>query len=55
MLQKALIKHARLYVQGNNIAVWDKIKMWDPELDPSSAGKKYPISMTWTVGLELGF
>lgn len=55
LLQKALIKHARLYVQGNNIAVWDKIKMWDPELDPSSAGKKYPISMTWTVGLELGF
>lgn len=55
MLQKALIKNARLYVQGNNIAVWDKIKMWDPELGTAGSGSKYPISMTWTVGLELGF
>ena len=54
-LQKALIKNARLYVQGNNIAVWDHIKMWDPELGSAGGGSKYPISMTWTVGLELGF
>jgi len=55
MLQKAFIKNARIYVQGNNIAVWDDIKMWDPELGTAGSGAKYPINMTWTVGLELSF
>lgn len=54
-LQRHLVKKARIYVQGNNIAVWDDIKMWDPELGAASGGQKYPINMTWTVGLELGF
>lgn len=54
LLRKLAFKQARIYVQGNNVAVWDKIKMWDPEL--GSAGiTKYPINMTWTIGLELGF
>lgn len=55
MLQKGKIRNARLYVQGNNLAIWDHVKMWDPELGSAGAGSKYPISMTWTVGLELGF
>lgn len=55
ILRKNWIKKARLYVQGNNIAVWDNIKMWDPELGNASGGEKYPINMTWTIGLELGF
>lgn len=54
-LQKYWIKRARIYVQGNNLAVWDHIKMWDPELGNASGGQKYPINMTWTAGLELGF
>lgn len=54
LLRKLAIKQARIYVQGNNLAVWDKVKMWDPEL--GSAGiTKYPINSTWTIGLELGF
>lgn len=54
MLRKIAMKNARIYVQGNNLAVWDDIKMWDPELG-SAGASKYPINMTWTVGLELGF
>ena len=54
-LKKFLIKKARIYVQGNNLAVWDDIHMWDPELGSGSSGQTYPINMTWTVGLELGF
>lgn len=54
-LKKCLMKQARLYVQGNNLAVWDHIKMWDPELGSAGAGVKYPINMTWTLGLELTF
>ncbi|EOS14173.1 hypothetical protein C803_04999 [Parabacteroides goldsteinii dnLKV18] len=38
----------------NNLAVWDKIKMWDPELG-SAGSSKYPLNQTWTVGLEFGF
>ena len=54
-MKKMAITNARIYLQGNNIAVWDKVKMWDPELGSAGGGVKYPISMTWTVGLELGF
>lgn len=54
-LARHWIKRARLYVQGTNIAVWDDIKMWDPELGSANGGEKYPLNMTWTLGLELGF
>lgn len=54
LLRKLAFKQARIYVQGNNVAVWDKIKMWDPELGGGGI-TKYPINMTWTIGLELGF
>ena len=54
LLSKLSVKKARVYVQGNNLAVWDKIKMWDPELGGAGASK-YPINMTWTVGVEIGF
>lgn len=54
ILSRHWIKRARLYVQGTNIAVWDDVKMWDPELGNAS-GEKYPINMNWLVGLELGF
>lgn len=56
---KALVRHwvkrARIYAQGTNIAVWDDIKMWDPELGSANGGAKYPLNMTWTLGVELGF
>ena len=54
-LKKFFIKKARIYVQGNNLAVWDDIHMWDPELGSGQSGQTYPLNMTWTVGLELGF
>lgn len=54
MLRKVAMKNARIYIQGNNLAVWDNIKMWDPELG-SAGASKYPLNMTWTVGVEFGF
>lgn len=54
-LRKLAVKQARVYVQGNNLAVWDNINMWDPELGSAGAGVRYPINMTWTLGLELSF
>lgn len=55
LLQKMKVSNLKIYVQGNNLAVWDKIKMWDPELGSAGSGAKYPISRTWTVGVNFGF
>lgn len=53
LLKKTGFKAARIYVMGQNIAVWDKIKMWDPELGNANAGLKYPLPKIWTAGIEL--
>lgn len=55
IIKKMRMTNLRLYVQGTNLAVWDNIKMWDPELGNSNSGAKYPLGATWTVGLEVSF
>jgi len=52
-LKKIGFKAARAYLMGQNIAVWDKIKMWDPEMGNENAGMKYPLPKIWSFGLEL--
>ncbi|ARS40234.1 SusC/RagA family TonB-linked outer membrane protein [Sphingobacteriaceae bacterium GW460-11-11-14-LB5] len=52
MLQKIGFETGRIYVMGNNIAVWDSIKMWDPELGNANEGLNYPIPRSYTIGLE---
>jgi len=44
----------RLYVQGENLYTWDKVKFWDPEVTGRS-GSRYPISSTYTFGLNVTF
>lgn len=55
LLSYAKMKTGRLYVMGNNVALWDKVKVYDPELGNSAGGTKYPLPSTWTVGLEVTF
>ena len=55
LIQKLKMSNLRIYIQGTNLAVWDHIKMWDPELGNSSSGSKYPICGTWTMVLEVAF
>ena len=55
MLQKLRMSNIKLFVQGTNLAVWDNIKLWDPELGNSTSGSTYPICGTWTIGLEVTF
>lgn len=53
---KALrLENVRLYVQGSNLAVWDDVKYWDPELGGANSGARYPLSRTWTAGVEVTF
>ncbi|NDV66585.1 TonB-dependent receptor [Bacteroides sp. 224] len=53
-LNKFRISRARVYFIGNNLALWDSLKLWDPELDTTN-GQKYPLSKSFTLGLTLGF
>lgn len=55
ILRKLKMKNLRIYLQGNNVAVWDHIKFWDPELGNAESGAKYPICSTYSVGLEVTF
>lgn len=48
------VNKARVYVMGYNLAVWDSLKIWDPELG-SGNGMNYPISKTITLGLTVNF
>lgn len=42
----------RIYFLGNNLAVWDSLKLWDPEIT-SENGMKYPLSKSYTLGLTV--
>lgn len=54
-LKKLAMQNLRIYVQGNNLITWDHVKYWDPELGDANSGAKYPISRSWTIGLEVTF
>jgi hypothetical protein len=51
-----LVKHhistTRFFIVGQNLLVWDKLKIWDPELG-SGNGMVYPLTKTITAGLNI--
>lgn len=53
--QKAGFDMARIYLLGYNLYVWDHLKLWDPEMGNQNKGNSYPMSRTFTLGLELNF
>lgn len=53
--QKFGMQAARIYLMGYNLAVWDDIKLWDPEMGNKNDGMAYPLSRTFTLGIELTF
>lgn len=50
----AHINSARFYVMGQNLMVWDHLKLWDPEL-ASGNGMNYPLAKTVSGGLTINF
>jgi len=44
------MNNVRFYLIGNNLFLWDKLKIWDPELG-SGDGMKYPPMKMVTIGL----
>ncbi|MHB9056768.1 MAG: SusC/RagA family TonB-linked outer membrane protein, partial [Paludibacteraceae bacterium] len=49
---KVKMDRVRLHFIGTNLFVWDKLKLWDPELG-SGNGMSYPISKNFTVGATI--
>lgn len=47
------IKALRIYVLGQNLAVWDDIKFWDPEQGGNVSN--YPIQRSYNFGFNLTF
>lgn len=52
-ISKIGIKGLRIYLSGNNIAVWSKFKLWDPEMGGNGLG--YPIQSVYNMGLKVDF
>lgn len=53
--QKIGMENARIYLTGNNLCVWDKLKMWDPEFGSQKSGAAYPLTRTFSLGLDVTF
>ncbi|WEK38296.1 MAG: TonB-dependent receptor [Candidatus Pseudobacter hemicellulosilyticus] len=53
LIQKLRMGGARVYLMGYNLYVWDDVKYWDPEMGNRNKGMSYPMSRSFTFGLEL--
>lgn len=54
LVTKLLMSHARIYFLGSNLAVWDSLELWDPELTTGN-GDAYPLTKSFTLGLNVNF
>jgi TonB-linked SusC/RagA family outer membrane protein len=54
ILGKTPIERCRLSFLGDNLHVWDKVKLWDPE-QASKNGASYPLTRSYSVVLEMSF
>ncbi len=53
---KMRMDNFRIYLLGQNLHVWDHLKMWDPEQGQRNvAGMSYPMSRTFTLGVDFNF
>lgn len=51
---KVRMKSFRVSVIGDNLHVWDKVKLWDPE-QASGNGAGYPLTRSFTLNLQMSF
>lgn len=54
-LRKIRLSGLRIYLLGENLAVFDKIKFWDPEQGNRNKGVSYPMSHSFSLGVEVNF
>lgn len=54
LLEKAKISNARIYISGQNLLTWSKMKVYDPEVQ-NSLGQYYPQSRLINGGIMVSF
>ena len=52
--QRSGISSGTLQLVGDNLAVWDKVKLWDPA-QASQNGAAYPLQRTFTFQVTVSF
>ncbi|WP_245605216.1 TonB-dependent receptor [Niabella soli] len=53
LTKKYHINTLRFYVNGTNLLLWSKFKMWDPEMAGNGLG--YPVQRVVNIGLNVSF
>lgn len=53
LAQKVKMRGARVFLNGHNLVVWDKVKLKDPEIQDN--GLSYPILRSFSIGLNAKF
>jgi TonB-linked SusC/RagA family outer membrane protein len=54
LAQKMFMSSLRASIVGDNLLLWDKVKLFDPE-QADKNGSKYPLTRSWTFVLQLSF
>ena len=52
LVNRLHMSKVRFYFVGTNLLTFSKFKLWDPEMG-STDGKKYPLSRTFSLGVQL--
>ena len=47
------LENVRIYISGQNLITWSPFKLWDPELESSVRGQIYPITRSFTAGIQI--
>ncbi len=55
MLKDGFVKSLKVFIQGENLAIWSKWRGWDPEGITASALSIYPNPRTFTIGTNIEF
>lgn len=53
MVNTIHLESVRIYISGQNLITWSSFKLWDPELDSSKRGQIYPITRSFTAGIQI--
>ena len=60
LIEKIKLQNARVYVSGQNVLTWSKLKYYDPEIGPNDSGAptngwSYPNQKVISIGVNLTF
>ena len=53
MVNTIHLESVRIYISGQNLITWSPFKLWDPELDSRQRGQIYPITRSFTAGIQI--